>query len=91
VILFGHDELARPLVPQALIMPKELQIFGVFHDIYVPPAIRLLERGILPMDDNVSQVMPLDPIFEAPERVRTAHAINLVIDPSVSYRPGAIR
>jgi Zn-dependent alcohol dehydrogenase len=72
-------------------MRKELQIFGVFHQVYVPPAIRLLERGILPMDDNVSHVMPLDPVFEAPGRVRTGNAINVVIDPSVSYRPGAIR
>ncbi len=91
MILFGHDELARPLVPHALIMRKELQIFGVFHHVCVSPTIRLLECGILPMDDNLSHVMPLDSIFEAFERVRTGNAINLVIDPSVSYRPGAIR
>jgi threonine dehydrogenase-like Zn-dependent dehydrogenase len=84
VVLFGHDELAHPQVPQAVIMRKELQIFGVFLSKYTfVPAIRLLERKMLPLDVVVSHVMPLDRVFEAHDKVRTGDAIKIVIDPSM--------
>ena len=84
VVLFGHDELARPAVPQALIMRKELQMYGVFLTKYTfVPAIKLLEQGMLPMDDIVSQVMPLKKIFEAHDMMRAGEAIKVVIDPTM--------
>ncbi len=83
VILFGHDELARPAVPQALIMRKELQIKGVFLSKYTfVPAIALLERGMLPMDNIISHVMPLDEIFEAHRIMRAKEGLKVVIDPA---------
>lgn len=82
VVLFGHDELARPAVPQALIMRKELQIRGVFLTKYTfNPAIQLLEQGKLPMTDIVDHVMPLDQIFEAHKMMRAGEALKVVIDP----------
>jgi len=85
VVLFGHDELARPAVPQALIMRKELQMFGVFLTKYTfLPAIQMMERGLLPMDDIVSAVMPLDKIFEAHRMMRAGEALKIVIDPSMA-------
>lgn len=87
VVLFGHDELARPRVPQALIMRKELQIRGVFLTKYTfVPAIRLLERGMLPMDDIISHVMPLEQIFEAHRMMRAKEGLKVVIDPSQNMR-----
>jgi threonine dehydrogenase-like Zn-dependent dehydrogenase len=87
VVLFGHDELARPQVPQALIMRKELQISGVFLTKYTfVPAIKLLERGMLPMDDVVSHVMPLEQIFEAHRMMRAKEGLKVVIDPSKNIR-----
>ena len=84
VVLFGHDELARPAVPQALIMRKELQMFGVFLTKYTfVPTIRLLEQGILPMDEIVSHVMPLEMIFEAHDMMKAGEAIKVVIDPTM--------
>jgi threonine dehydrogenase-like Zn-dependent dehydrogenase len=84
VVLFGHDELAYPQVPQAAIMRKELQVLGVFLSKYTfVPAIRLLEQGLLPMDEVVSHVMALDEISEAHNMVRTGKAIKVVIDPSL--------
>ena len=84
VVLFGHDELARPAVPQALIMRKELQMFGVFLTKYTfSPTIDLLEQGKLPMDDIVSHVMPLPKIFEAHDMMRAGEAIKVVIDPTM--------
>lgn len=84
VVLFGHDELARPQVPQAVIIRKELQIFGVFLSKYTfIPAIGLLERKMLPLDVVVSHVMPLDRVFQAHDKVRTGDAIKIVIDPSM--------
>ena len=83
IVLFGHDELARPPVPPALIVRKELQILGVFLAKYTfVPAIRLLERGMLPMDDVVSHVMPLEQVFEAHRMMRAGEALKVVIDPS---------
>jgi len=65
-------------------MRKELQIFGVFLSKYTfVPAIRLLERKMLPLDVVVSHVMPLDRVFEAHDKVRTGDAIKIVIDPSM--------
>lgn len=85
VVLFGHDELARPAVPQALIMRKELQMFGVFLTKYTfLPAIQMMERGMLPMDDIVSAVMPLEKIFEAHRMMRAGEALKIVIDPSMA-------
>ena len=84
VILFGHDELARPPVPQAEIMRKELQVSGVWLAKHTfVPAIRLLERGVLPMDDIISHVMPLDRILEAHDMMRSGKALKIVIDPVV--------
>ena len=83
VVLFGHDELARPQVPPAAIVRKELQIVGVFLAQYTfVPAIALLEQGVLPMDDVVSHVMPLDRVLEAHRMMRAGQALKIVIDPS---------
>lgn len=84
VVLFGHDELARPAVPQALIMRKELQMFGVFLTKFTfVPSIRLLGQGVLPMDEIVSHVLPLGDIFEAHEMMKAGDAIKVVIDPTL--------
>jgi len=84
VVLFGHDELARPAVPQALIMRKELQMFGVFLAKYTfVPTIRLLEQDMLPLDEIVSHVMALDEIFEAHAMMKAGEAIKVVIDPTM--------
>ena len=83
IVLFGHDELARPAVPQAQIMRKELQVVGVWLAKYTfVPAIKLLERGLLPMDDVVSHVMPLNRILEAHDMMRSGQALKIVIDPT---------
>ena len=84
IVLFGHDELARPAVPQALIMRKELQMFGSFLTKYTfVPTIRLLEQGKLPLDEIVSHVMSLDEIFEAHAMMKAGEAIKVVIDPTM--------
>lgn len=84
VVLFGHDELARPTVPQALIMRKELQVFGAFNSKYTfAPVLKLMEYGILPMDDIITCVMPLEQIFEAHRMMRAGEALKIVIDPSL--------
>ena len=83
VVLFGHDELARPAVQQALIMRKELQLRGVFLTKYTfIPAIELLEQEKLPMNVIVGHVMPLNDIFEAHRMIRAGEALKVVIDPS---------
>ena len=84
VVLFGHDELARPKVPQALIMRKELQVFGAFNSKYTfAPVLKLMEYGMLPMEEIVTQVMPLEKIFEAHRMMRAGEALKIVIDPSL--------
>ena len=80
--MFGHDELARPQVHQAAIMRKELQITGVFLTKYTfIPAINLLAKGLLPMDDVVSHVLPLEQILDAHEMLKAGKAIKIVITP----------
>ena len=82
VVLFGHDELARPQVPQALIMRKELQVYGAFNTKYTfAPVLKLMEYGMLPMDDIITAVMPLEKIFEAHQMMRAGEALKIVIDP----------
>lgn len=83
VVLFGHDSLALPQVPQAQIVQKEVQIFGAFLARYTfVPAIRLLEQGLLPMDDVVTHILPLNEIFEAHRMLRAGEALKIVIDPT---------
>jgi threonine dehydrogenase-like Zn-dependent dehydrogenase len=84
VVLFGHDELARPIVPPAEIVRKELEVKGVFlaKNSFVP-VIQLLERDLLPMDDIVTHVMPLAEIHEAHRLMRAGDALKVVIDPGM--------
>ena len=82
VILFGHDELASPQIRPAEIVRKELVIRGVFLAKHTfVPAIELLRRGVLPMDEVVSHVLPLAQIFEAHRLMRAGEALKVVIDP----------
>lgn len=87
VVLFGHDELAQPVVPPAEIVRKELEVKGVFlaKNSFVP-AIQLLKEGLLPMDDIVSRVVPLEDVHEAHRLMRAGEALKVVIDPSIDQQ-----
>jgi threonine dehydrogenase-like Zn-dependent dehydrogenase len=85
VVLFGHDETARPQIAPAIIVRKELRVYGVFltKNTFVP-AIQLLKRGLLPMDRVISHVLPLSRITEGHQLIRQGEALKVVIDPSIA-------
>lgn len=82
IILFGMNDDARPSVPHVEIIRKGLTITSSFiTDFTFPPAVRLVESGILPLGEILTGVLPLDETPVAFDRLRAREAGKLVIKP----------
>jgi threonine dehydrogenase-like Zn-dependent dehydrogenase len=82
VMQFGHDELARPAVPVAELLRKEITVFGSFIGKFSFPRLpRLLASGVLPLEHVVSHQLPLSRVHEGIELLRAGQAIKIVLHP----------
>lgn len=82
VLMFGHDETAMPPVRLAEIVRKEAQIFGGFlGKYYFEKTARIIESGLLPLDEIVTHTFPLSRYEEALELLRAGKALKIVIYP----------
>lgn len=82
VLQFGHDELARPAIPAAELLRKELTIFGSFIGKFSFSKLpRLLASGVLPLERIVSHRLPLSRVHEGLELLRRGQAIKIVLHP----------
>lgn len=82
VLQFGHDELARPAIPVAELLRKEITIFGSFigkFSFHKLPS--LLASGVLPLEHVVSHRLPLSRVHEGIELLRRGQAIKVVLHP----------
>jgi threonine dehydrogenase-like Zn-dependent dehydrogenase len=82
ILQFGHDELARPQVPVAEIVRKELVIHGAFIGKFAFSELPgILASGVLPLEKIVSHRLPLSRVHEGLELLRAGRAIKVVLHP----------
>jgi threonine dehydrogenase-like Zn-dependent dehydrogenase len=82
VLQFGHDELARPAIPVAELLRKEVTVYGSFIGKFAFHRLpRILESGVLPLDKIVSHQLPLSRVHEGINLLRQGNAIKIVLHP----------
>ena len=82
VLQFGHDETAKPAIPLAEILKKEIELFGGFlGKYYFEKTARIIESGILPLNEIVTHTFPLSRYQEALDLLRSHEGIKVVIYP----------
>lgn len=82
ILQFGHDELARPQIPVAEIVRKEVTIHGGFigkFSFHKLPGI--IESGILPLEKIVSHRLALSRVHEGLDLLRKGQAIKVILHP----------
>ena len=82
VVMFGHDETARPQIQLADIVRKEVRIYGGFlGKYYFEKTARIIESGILPLEEIVTHTFPLSQYEEGLKLLRAGKALKVVIYP----------
>mgnify|MGYP005837942023 CR=1 FL=1 len=82
VILFGMNQQAMPSVHQYTITRRELTIYGTYIGINTfPPAIKMLESGVLKPSTLITHRLKLEEIHKAFEASRAGETIKVVIRP----------
>ncbi len=82
IMQFGHDELARPAIPVAEIVRKEIRIFGAFigkFSFNKLPAI--MESGVLPLEKIVSHRLPISRVHEGLKLLKEGKGIKVILNP----------
>jgi len=82
VLQFGHDETAELKIKPALIVRKEAEIHGAFIGKYTfKRTVKILESGILPLQEIVTHKMPLSQVHKAIDMLRKGEGIKIVLYP----------
>lgn len=82
VLMFGHDETAAPPVRLAEIVRKEAQIYGGFlGKYYFEKTARIIESGLLPLEEIVTHKLPLSEYQKGLDLLRSGQALKVVIYP----------
>lgn len=82
VMMFGHDETAQPPIRLAEIVRKEAQIYGGFlGKYYFEKTARIIESGILPLEEIVTHTFPLSEYQKGLDLLRAGKALKVVIYP----------
>jgi 2-desacetyl-2-hydroxyethyl bacteriochlorophyllide A dehydrogenase len=82
VILFGVNQHAEARLNQYAITRYEVSIFGSFiQRTAFPKVVRVLEAGLLPVENLITHRLGLSEIGEAFEAMRTGEAIKAVVQP----------
>jgi len=82
IMMFGHDETATPPIRLAKIVRKEAQIYGGFlGKYYFEKTARIIESGILPLEEIVTHTLPLSDYEEGLSLLRGGKALKVVIYP----------
>src|SRR5581483_10276381 len=71
IVLFAQNATARPPIHQFSIPERSLTVVGTYITAFTfPPAIRLVEQGILPLAPIVTHVLPLARLGEGFDLLR---------------------
>ena len=80
--MFGHDETAMPQIRLADIVRKEAAIYGGFlGKYYFEKTARIIESGMLPLEEIVTHIFPLSEYEKGLELLRAGKALKVVIYP----------
>ena len=82
IVLFGQNATVHPAVHQYTITARSLTVMGTYITAYTfPPAIRMVEQGILNLAPIVTHVLPLDRLTDGLGLLRSGEATKVVITP----------
>ena len=82
IMMFGHDETAAPPIRLAEIVRKEAHIYGGFlGKYYFEKTARIIESGLLPLNEIVTHVLPISKYQEALDILRAGKGLKVVIVP----------
>ena len=82
VCLFGVNSNARPELEQWRVTHDELEVFGTFVGVNMfPPAIRMLESGVVRLADLLTHRLPLRDIKDGLAAIHAGQAIKVMIVP----------
>jgi threonine 3-dehydrogenase len=82
VLQFGHDETANPPIKLGEIVRKEVEIHGCFlGKYYFEKAARIIESGILPLDEIATHQLPLSRYQEGLDLLRSGRALKVIMYP----------
>jgi threonine 3-dehydrogenase len=82
VLQFGHDETANPPIKLGEIVRKEVEIHGCFlGKYYFEKAARIIESGILPLDEIATHKLPLSRYQEGLDLLRSGKALKVIMYP----------
>lgn len=82
ILLFGMNENALPSVKQYDITRGEINIVGTFIAKYTfPQAVRILESGVLKLDNLITHRIPLKNIKEGIEIMKKGEGIKIIVNP----------
>ncbi len=84
VLLFGVNKKAKPEITQSEIIFKEASILGTWlANATFPKAVRILESGVLKLEELVTHRLPLEKLEEGVELLRKGEGIEVIIDMSL--------
>jgi (R,R)-butanediol dehydrogenase / meso-butanediol dehydrogenase / diacetyl reductase len=82
VVLFGVNPKFMPKINQFDITIKEIQVYGSFISSFCfPPAIELLESGVLNLEKLITHRFPLEKIHEGFKLILEGKALKVMINP----------
>jgi len=82
ILLFGQNEKAKARIFQNIITRCELDIMGTYIARFTfPPAIQIIESGLLNLQELVTHRFPLEEIHKGIQVMRKGEAIKVVITP----------
>ena len=82
ICLFGVNSAARPVLEQWLVTHNELDIFGTFVGVNMfPPAMRMLESGVVSLSSLLSHRLALRDIHRGFEAIHAGEAIKIMVTP----------
>ncbi len=82
ILQFGHDELARPEIPVAEIVKKEIVIYGGFIGKFTFSKLPgIIESGVLPLEKVVSHRLPLSRVHEGIDILRRGEGLKIILEP----------
>lgn len=82
LVIFGMNSNARPPIHQTEITEKGLSIFGSYITNFTfPPAIKLVESGLVDFRPMISAILPLDQTADGIARLRSGEATKVIITP----------
>jgi (R,R)-butanediol dehydrogenase / meso-butanediol dehydrogenase / diacetyl reductase len=82
ICLFGVNSNAKPALEQWMVTHNELALFGTFVGVAMfPPAIRMLESGVVSLSSLLSHRLALADIHKGFEAIHAGQAIKVMILP----------